>query len=117
MRILIRILGWGALALAIVLLAVFALLYVLYPPQKIKDELVPRVESALGRQVDLADAGISFWPPFGVYISGLPVHNRPPAALAHLLHLEYARARVPLWPLFSGRVQFDELSISGLEFD
>ena len=96
MRVLLRILIWSAAAVALVFVAVAVTLYILYPKQRIIEELVPRVEAAVARPVALADAGISVWPPFGLYVEGLAIENRPPATTPHLLLVGWARAHLRL---------------------
>ena len=116
MRVLLRILIWSTVAVALVFVAAAVTLYVLYPKQRIIEELVPRVEAAVTRPVALADAGISVWPPFGLYIKGLVIENRPPATTPHLLRVGRARAHVRLWPLLHGQIYIDELELNDLEF-
>jgi len=116
MRVLLRILIWSAVAVALVFVAAAVTLYVLYPKQRIIEELVPRVEAAVARPVALADAGISVWPPFGLYVEGLVIENRSPATTPHLLRVGRARAQVRLWPLLHGQIYVDELELNDLEF-
>ena len=117
MRFMLRLAAWGA-AIALLLFGVLAVvLYLLFPRERILEEVVPRVERAVSRPVTVADAGISLWPPFGIYVSGLVLDNVAPAVRPHLLRVGEVRAQVRVWPLLRRRVHITRLDIRDLEFD
>ena len=104
MRTPLKIVAWVLVALVVLFVAGAIALTLIYPKDKLLARLVPAAEAYLGRPVELADAGISFWPPFGIYISGLTVANLPPARAPHLVRVAYGRGQLELWPLLKGDI-------------
>lgn len=116
MRTLARIVIWAAAIFVAVFVIAAGVLYFLYPKEKLIAALVPRAEQALGLKVTLRDAGISFWPPFGVTLEGLTVANPPGFKESHLLTAEYARADLALISSLTGTLAFDEMELRGVFF-
>lgn len=91
-------------------------LFLLVPKDKIIARVVPALESAVGRTVHLSDAGISLWPPFGVYLTQLQVENQGEGATSDLLSVERLRAQLAWQPLLSGELRFSSVFVEGLAF-
>jgi len=64
--------------LGVILVALIAsvlTLWVMFSPEKLKALIIPQVEKALGRDVTLEKASLSFFPVIGVNLSGLKISN------------------------------------------
>lgn len=66
-----------------------------------KDRIVAQVADALGREVDVAEIGVSLWPGIGVRLSGFRVADDPAFSTEDFVRAEAARLDVALWPLLS----------------
>ncbi len=96
------------IALVIVgLIALVILAKVLVTPERIKSVLLPRVEEALSRKVDIEQIDISFFS--GIGLKNLTVMEREgdePFLAANQVTLRYR-----FWPLLLMRVEIDEIAI------
>lgn len=70
-----KIVGIVLITMVILAVAGFATLWMMFPPQKIKDMVIPQVEKALGRKVQIQKAGLSIYPSIGVSLSGVEISN------------------------------------------
>lgn len=93
-----------------VLLAGAALLLVrtLVTPEMIRKNVLPRVEKAVHRRIDMADAKIGLLS--GIVLSGLKVYERD--GKETFLSLGEARLKYQLLPLLSRRVVVDEIVLA-----
>ncbi len=66
-----------------------------------KDRIVAQVADALGREVEVAEIGVSLWPGIGVRLSGFRVADDPAFSTEDFVRAEAARLDVALWPLLS----------------
>jgi AsmA protein len=107
--------AWTAGIFLVLFLLAGVLLYFVLPRDEIIARILPPAEEALGRQVELGDAGISFWPPFGVFVSDLRVANEPADSAEHMLKVSYARAQLAWQPLLTGEFHFSTVELSGVE--
>lgn len=98
-----KALYWGGVILISLFILASALLYFLFPKDELVQRFLPELETRLGRPVELGDAGVSLWPPFGVYIEDLKVSNLPPAVTPLLLKVDRARIQLSLWALLRGQ--------------
>jgi uncharacterized protein involved in outer membrane biogenesis len=114
MRPWIKYCVWGTAGLLALFVAAALVLYFLIPKDKIIARVVPVVEQALRRPVHLEDAGISIWPPFGVYLTHLRVED--PGAPQDLISVQHLRAQLAWRPLISGELRFTSLKVSGVAF-
>lgn len=112
----LKIALWALAGLLVLLIAAGVLLSVLYPKEKIIATVTPRAEQALGRKVTLNDAGISFWPPFGVALRGMTIHNRAGYSDSVLFSVGEVRVDLQLLPLLAGKIVFDEVALRDLAF-
>lgn len=110
----LRLLAWVLGGVLLLFIVAAAALYFLVPKETIIAKVVPRVESALGRPVHLEDAGISIWPPFGVYLAGLRIEDS--LTSGDLMRVDHMRAQLAWRPLLSGEFRFSSVDISGLYF-
>ena len=70
-----KIIGIVLLTLVVLIIAGVAALFLLFPPQKIKSLVIPPVEKALGRTVEIKKAGFTLFPNIGVSLSGVEISN------------------------------------------
>lgn len=96
-----------------VLLAGAALLLVkaLVTPEMIRKNVLPRVEKAVHRRIDMADAKIGLFS--GIVLKGLKVYERE--GTGTFLSLGEARLKYQLLPLLSRRVVVDEIVLGSPE--
>lgn len=76
--------------------------------------ILPELEARLGRPVELGSAGVSLWPPFGMYIENLRVANLPPAITPMLVQVDYARGQLSLMALMKGRIVATAIELKGV---
>lgn len=111
-----KLFGLVVAALLLLFAASAVALRFILTADRIKAWVIPKAESALGRKVQLADAGLSFWPPFGVYVEGLSVANRPGFSEEPLFGAGRAQVQLALWPLIGGNIVFDDIELEDLTF-
>ncbi len=89
------------------LVVLIMLVKVLVTPERIKGLLLPRVEKALSRQVEVERVDISFFS--GIVLGKIAVKERQGNDV--FLAAEQMTLRYRFWPLFRMRVEIDEISI------
>jgi len=94
--------GGGLLALV---LAVAALLPQLFTSEQLKGYVVPPMEEATGRQVEIDEIGLRvLWTP-AVRVSGFRLANREGYGPAPAVEAGELNVEVALWPLFTGAIE------------
>jgi AsmA protein len=89
------------------LIALIVLTKVLVTPDRIKGLLLPRIEKALSRQVEIEQIDISLFS--GIVLKNIAVMERQ--GNVAFLAAEKMTLRYRFWPLFRMRVEIDEISI------
>ncbi|OEU74327.1 MAG: hypothetical protein BA874_02420 [Desulfuromonadales bacterium C00003068] len=89
------------------LVALVVLAKFLVTPERVKGLLLPRVEKALSRQVEIEQVEISLFS--GIALKNIEVMERQ--GTAAFLKAENVTLRYRFWPLFRMRVEIDEISI------
>ncbi|MER3523516.1 MAG: hypothetical protein C4326_05455 [Ignavibacteria bacterium] len=79
--------------------------------ERLKALVLPRIEAAVGRKVEIADIGLSVFPTIGLDVRGLTIANKPGFADAPLLTVERILLDVKLLPLFDKRVEVSSLLV------
>lgn len=98
------------LSIPVVLLVVGAIALKLYfTDDRLKSLLIPQLESATGRTVNVSDVSLSVFPSIGVDIRGLTIANKPGFSEKPMVSLERMLADVKLRPLFSKRLEISSL--------
>jgi uncharacterized protein involved in outer membrane biogenesis len=102
-KIIVIILGGCAVLFA----AAVVTLSIMFPPEKIKALALPQIEKAIGRKVDVAGAGVSLYPVFGLKIKGLRIDNTARAEFSAdpFITLDEFLIGVKVLPLFSRRLE------------
>jgi uncharacterized protein involved in outer membrane biogenesis len=111
----LKLVAWMTGILLVLFLLAGVLLYFVLPREEIIARILPPAEKALGRKVELGDAGLSFWPPFGVFVSDLRIANVPADSAEYLLKVSYARAQLAWKPLLEGEFHFTAVELRGVE--
>lgn len=70
-----KVIGIVVGAIVALLVVACVVLVVMFPPGKVKAMVLPHVEKAVGRKVEVRGAGLSFFPVFGLRITGLEIAN------------------------------------------
>lgn len=109
-KVLIR----GGIILVSLFILASALMYFLFPKDVLIARILPELEARLGRPIELGSAGVSLWPPFGMYVEDLRVANLPPAITPTLLQIDYARGQLSLMALMKGRFVATAIELKGV---
>ena len=102
-----KIIAAMAAVVIVGLVALIVLAKVLVTPERIKGLLLPRVEQALSRQVEIEQVDISLFS--GIILKKIAVKERQGNEV--FLAAEQMTLRYRFWPLFRMRVEIDEISI------
>ncbi len=92
-------------AVAALILVGYVTLKVLFPPQKLRAMVVPRIEAAVGRDVELNAVRLKIFPRIAVRLEDLIIANPPGFSQEPAVRLEALELQVGFWPLL--RRQFD----------
>ncbi len=111
MRKLVKILGWiaGVVVVLILLLAIGIKLF--FPVEKAKALAVERGSRMLGRSISVEDVSVSFWGGLGVLLGNVAIAGPPEMDTAGLLAADAIDLKLKLWPLLSGMYRVDRLVI------
>ncbi|UCE25825.1 MAG: AsmA family protein [Candidatus Zixiibacteriota bacterium] len=112
MKKFLKILGWVAGAVIVLLILAIAGLWLFFPIEKAKEMAVERGSAQLGRTITVEDAAISFWGGLGVRLGNVAVGN--PAAMedGDFLKAEDVDVKLQILPLLSGNYKIDRLVIN-----
>jgi uncharacterized protein involved in outer membrane biogenesis len=100
----------GALvSLVVILMGIMAAmaLHAILPPEKVTEKLLPHVEKAIGRKVELEGAGLSFYPVFGLRLDEVTVANtdRPGFSPEPFVAVDEFLLSVKILPLLQKRLE------------
>jgi uncharacterized protein involved in outer membrane biogenesis len=87
----------------------------MFPPEKIKAMTLPHIEKAVGRSVSVKKVGLSFFPVFGLKLSGLEISNteREGFSKEPFFTLEKFLIKVKVIPLFQKRLEIAAIILQG----
>lgn len=108
-------LGKVAIIIAIVLVVLvaggIATLWIMFPPQKIKELVIPQVEKILGREIVVEKAGLSIFPVFGVSFSGVEIANTDRDAFLSepFVKLDRFLVQIGVMSIFKGEPQIEKI--------
>ena len=71
----LKIVGIVLGVFVLLIVAAIIILSIMFPAEKIKAMVLPQIEKAVGRSVDIEGAGLSFFPVFGAKVKGLKIAN------------------------------------------
>jgi uncharacterized protein involved in outer membrane biogenesis len=100
---------------AIIVLVVLAsvVVKIVFTKEKLLSMLVPKIEAALDRKVEIQDVTVSIWGGLGADVKGMKVLNRPGFAREELFSFEQLSIRVKFWPLLRRRIEVKKLILEG----
>ena len=78
---------------------------------KYQDQYKPLIEDALNRKVQLQDIRLTIWPRIGARVAGFTVLDDPAFGSSPFASLTSLDIGVKLGPLFSGKVEVEEITI------
>ena len=108
----------GAVAGVIVLLIVASFaVKIIFTKEKLMSMLVPRIEAALEREVEIGDVSVSIWGGLGADVKGMRVLNRPGFVHEELFRFDQLSIRVKFWPLLRKRVEVKKLILENPEIN
>jgi uncharacterized protein involved in outer membrane biogenesis len=108
----------GVVAGIIVLLILATLVVkIIFTKEKLLSLLVPKVESALKRKVEIEDITVSIWGGLGVDVKGMKVLN--PSGFVHeeLFKFDRFSVRVKFFPLLRKRIEIKKLILNNPEIN
>lgn len=90
-------------------------LYMVFPPAKLAQMVVPQIEKAVGRPVKLQSTGLSLFPSLGVNLKGLEIANTTREGFSQepFIRLEKFTVSVKLLSLLRGRAEIGKVVFEG----
>ena len=106
--------GWkivvGVIVGIIILLILASVVVkIVFTKEKLLSLMVPRIEAALDREVEIDDVSVSIWGGLGVDVKGMTVWNKPGFIQHELFKFDQLSIRVKFWPLLHKRIQISKL--------
>jgi len=97
----------------IVLLLVggYVTLKVLFPPEKLRAMVAPRVEEAVGRDVEIGSVSLRVFPRIAVRMEDFAVSNPPGFGDEPAMSLAALELQVALWPLFRREIELNTVRL------
>ncbi|MGE0277487.1 MAG: AsmA family protein [Nitrospiraceae bacterium] len=102
---------FGIAIIVLLLLGVAISLPFLVDLNKYQDRYRPLIEDALNRKVVLQDIRLTVWPRIGARVAGFTVQDDPSFRAGPFASLSSLDVGVKLWPLLSGRVEVEEITL------
>jgi AsmA protein len=79
--------------------------------------LVPKIESALNREVEIDDVSVSIWGGLGAEVKGMRVLNPPGFSKEELFRFDQLSIRIKFWPLLRRRMEVKKLILENPEIN
>lgn len=107
----LKIIGIIIGVFVLLIVAAVITLSIMFPPEKIKAMILPHIEKAVGRSVEVEGAGLTFYPIFGIKIKGLSVANTDREGFSDdpFLTLDEFLVKVKVAPLFQKRLDINAI--------
>ena len=104
-----KILVGIVVGIILLILAATVIVKLVFTKEKLMAMLVPRIETALNRKVEIQDVSVSIWRGLGVDVTGMKVLNPPGFNQDVLLKFDQLQVRVKLLPLLHKRIEISKL--------
>ena len=118
MRNIIKALGLAAAALAAILAVAALLLWRLFDPDNVREELQAFVAERTGRELSIDDElALTVFPWLGIETGQMRLGHAPGFGDEDFASADSAGARVRLLPLLRGRMEFGAVVLEGLELN
>ncbi len=92
-------------------LLLFIAARMLFPPERLKEIITPKISEAVGREVSIEDVGLSVFPGLSLNAHGLTIANAEGFSDKPLLKVEDLYLNVKLLPLLRKRVEVASILI------
>ncbi len=108
-----KIVGITLGVVLVALIATLLTLWIMFPPEKLKALIIPQVEKALGRDVNLEKASLSFFPVMGVSLSKLEISNteRQGFSDTSFVKVDNLLVQIPLISLLKKQAEISKIII------
>ena len=118
MRTIIKVLGISAAALAVLFGVAALLLWVVFDPDNISEDVEGFVAERTGREFSIDDdLALTLFPWLGIETGRMRLGQAPDFGDGDFASVQSAGARVRLLPLFRGRMEFGTVVLDGLELN
>ena len=118
MRTIIKLLGIAAAALAVLFGVAALLLWVVFDPDNVREELEAFVAERTGREFYIDDdLALTLFPWLGIETGAMLLGHAAGFGDGDFARVDSAVARVRLMPLFRGRMEFGAVVLEGLELN
>ncbi len=118
MRTIVKLLGIAAAALAVLFVVAALLLWVVFDPDNVREELEAFVAERTGREFYIDDdLALTLFPWLGIETGAMLLGHAAGFGDGDFASVDSAVARVRLLPLFRGRMNFGTVVLEGLELN
>ena len=118
MRTIVKVLGIAAAALAVLFGVAALLLWVVFDPDNVREELEAFVAERTGREFYIDDdLALTLFPWLGIETGAMLLGHAAGFGDGDFASVDSAVARVRLLPLFRGRMEFGAVVLDGLELN
>ena len=107
-----KILKWTIYIVLILLVVSIAGLWLFFPVEKAKEIAIEKGSAALGRDISIETAKISFWGGIGIKLTNVAISNPEGFEKANLLTAENIDIKLRMIPLIMGDVVIDRLILN-----
>jgi AsmA protein len=105
----LKILIGVIVGIVILLLLISLVAKIIFTKEKLLSLVVPKIEQALDRKVEIHDVSISIFGGLGVDIEGMRIFNREGFEAEEFIKFDQLLVRVKFWPLLRKRVEVKKL--------
>jgi AsmA protein len=107
----LKILVGIVVGIIVLLLLVSLVVKIVFTKEKLLSLLVPKIEQALNRKVEIDDISVSIFGGLGVDVVGMRVLNPSGFTQEELFKFDRLLVRVKFWPLFRKRIEVKKLTL------
>jgi hypothetical protein len=102
---------WTVGAVVVVFIGVIATLNIMFPPEKLRELVVPRLEERVGRQVELEAVRLKLFPRLAVRLEGLSIANPPEFNPEPAMEFAAVELHVRFWPLLRKQMELRQVRL------
>ncbi|MFQ6003219.1 MAG: AsmA family protein, partial [Candidatus Zixiibacteriota bacterium] len=100
----------GIVILIVVLIVLVSLVAkIIFTKEKLLSLVVPKIEQAINRKVEIDDISVSIFGGLGVNIKGMHIFNPDGFEVEEFLNFDQLLVRVKFWPLLRKRIEVKKL--------
>jgi len=90
-----------------------AVLKAMFPPERLRELVVPRLESRVGRDVSLGSVKLKVFPYVAIRLQDLAIANSPDFSDSPTVQLDALDLRLEIWPLLKKEFQLSQVRLIG----